>query len=530
MNIQVSFMCLRSNFFSIIALVLFASCANIVTPQGGDKDVVAPYAKSAIPNDSFINFKANKITINFTENIQLKEPEKNITISPSLKKSDFVIESDKNKLVIKLKNLKPSTTYTIKAINSIADLTESNTLPFFKYVFSTGQYLDSLSIRGRVINAMTLQKLNNVQVGLYRNFSDSDIINKEPDYITFTDNQGLFTFDNISPGYYKVISIEDKNSDRLWNIGEGIAFERDTLLVADTQNTINLRMVYFNPAYNHLVSSLSTAEGIYQFEFDSLYESIIINQEDKYSDKREPWYQKIYNNNCNSQTTKIHLFSKNNPLDSAHFNYKIRETIYRVAIKTSNTKSIFTANKTDYLITELDEPRISFNKIIDPGSIRQGRIKLVSENSTSILSAIRSDSNGNIILPKLKAGGYKIVIPQGTFYDLLGVENDSSSINIKVSSKDETQLLHIKPDSSINDSYTLRLESSNGFCKEYNLKSLTDIEVSNLIPDKYTITIYNSLPKHSLLSNSEGYHVVYYKEIEIKKGFDLEEQVYLLYP
>ena len=157
MNIQVSFMCLRSNFFTIIALVLFASCANIVTPQGGDKDVVAPYAKSSMPNDSSINFKANKIIINFTENIQLKEPEKNITISPSLKKSDFVIESDKNKLTLKLKNLKPSTTYTIKAINSIADLTESNTLPLFKYVFNANHFMDLLDSAG-IKNVFTYRK------------------------------------------------------------------------------------------------------------------------------------------------------------------------------------------------------------------------------------------------------------------------------------------------------------------------------------------------------------------------------------
>lgn len=530
MNIQVSFMCLRSNFFTIIALVLFASCANIVTPQGGDKDVVAPYAKSSMPKDSSINFKANKIIINFTENIQLKEPEKNITISPSLKKSDFVIESDKNKLTLKLKNLKPSTTYTIKAINSIADLTESNTLPLFKYVFSTGQYLDSLSIRGRVINAMTLQKLNNVQVGLYRNFSDSNIINKEPDYITFTDNQGLFTLDNISPGYYKVISIEDKNSDRLWNIGEGIAFERDTLLVGDTQTTINLRMVYFNPAFNHLVSSSSNAEGTYDFEFDSLYESISINQEDIYNDKREPWYQKNNYKSCNTQKTTIQLFSKNNPSDSAHFNYKIRETTYQVAIKTSKIKPIFTTNKTDYFITEHDEPRISFNRTINPESIKQGVIKIVSENTTILLSDIHTDSGGTMILPKLKAGSYKLLIPRGTFYDLLGIENDSTSLNIKVYANDETQILHLKPDSTINSSYILRLENSNGYCTEYKLQSLIDIEVLYLIPDKYVITIYNTLNKHNLLSNSESYHVVYYKEIEIKKGFDLEEQVYLLYP
>ncbi len=523
-------MCLRNRYIHLLALLLFASCANIVSPQGGDKDVIPPFAKKSNPKDSSVNFKSKKIIITFSENIQLKEPEKNITISPSLKNSDFTIESEKNEIIINLKNLKPSTTYTIKANNSIADLTENNTLSTLKYVFSTGEYLDSLRISGRVVNATNLQKLTNVQVGLYRNFTDSDIVFKEPDYYTYTDNQGLFTLDNISPGYYKLISIEDKNSNHLWSVGEGIAFEKDTIQVSDTLNNRILRMFYPNTGNHHLVSASSATEGVYDFEFDSIYDPIIINQEDKINDKTQNWYQKN-ETLCNNLTTKIRVFSKNNNLDTAHFNYKISETLYHTSIKTSSIKPLFTSTKTDYIFTELENPRISFNKLIDTGSIKQGMIKLIVDNSTSVISpTITTDTYGNIFIPKLKKGSYKLIIPRATFYDQLGEDNDSCALNIQVYSKEETQILLIKPDTFINDLYKLRLDYLNGNCNTYSLNSLTNIDIANLIPGKYNITIYKNSQTEKILLNYLSLYVVYFKEIEIKKGFDLEEQVYILYP
>ncbi len=64
-------MCLRNRYIHLLALLLFASCANIVSPQGGDKDVIPPFAKKSNPKDSSVNFKSKKIIITFSENIQL---------------------------------------------------------------------------------------------------------------------------------------------------------------------------------------------------------------------------------------------------------------------------------------------------------------------------------------------------------------------------------------------------------------------------------------------------------------------------
>ena len=57
-------------------------------------------------------------------------------------------------LYIELKEeLKPNTTYNLNFGNSIADITEGNLAGELQYVFSTGDFLDSLTWLGTVKNA-----------------------------------------------------------------------------------------------------------------------------------------------------------------------------------------------------------------------------------------------------------------------------------------------------------------------------------------------------------------------------------------
>ena len=49
-----------------------------------------------------------------------------------------------------------NTTYTFNFGEAIEDYNENNPLPFFSYTFSTGDYLDSLSLSGTVKDAYSL--------------------------------------------------------------------------------------------------------------------------------------------------------------------------------------------------------------------------------------------------------------------------------------------------------------------------------------------------------------------------------------
>ena len=93
-------MSLKNKLLTIIGVLLLTSCANIVAPTGGPKDTTPPSLIACSPKDSTLNFKSEKITLAFSENIGLNEPQKNITISPPLP-NDFSVESQQNKLLLK---------------------------------------------------------------------------------------------------------------------------------------------------------------------------------------------------------------------------------------------------------------------------------------------------------------------------------------------------------------------------------------------------------------------------------------------
>ncbi len=140
-------------FLFLIPGILFIRCARPGTLTGGPQDITPPEVRSAVPPNRTVNFAAKKITISFNEFIQLKDPAKEIFISPPMRiRPEFKI-SGKNIIVEFQEGLIANSTYTINFGNSIVDYSEGNILINYEYVFSTGDHVDSLSISGKVINA-----------------------------------------------------------------------------------------------------------------------------------------------------------------------------------------------------------------------------------------------------------------------------------------------------------------------------------------------------------------------------------------
>ena len=70
-------------------------------------------------------------------------------------------------MTIELNNeLLPNTTYTISFNHAVQDITEKND-SIFQFVFSTGDYIDSLSVEGRATAAFTNIPEKGFLVALY---------------------------------------------------------------------------------------------------------------------------------------------------------------------------------------------------------------------------------------------------------------------------------------------------------------------------------------------------------------------------
>jgi len=152
---------------SILVLSILGSCATVVTPSGGPKDIQPPQVVESDPENFSINFASKKIEIKFDEFIKLQNIGKNVIISPPLSEKPSFLVKGKSLIIELEEELLPATTYNFNLGNSIIDITESNAIPNFQYVFSTGTFIDSLQVSGKVEDAYERKSEDEVIVILY---------------------------------------------------------------------------------------------------------------------------------------------------------------------------------------------------------------------------------------------------------------------------------------------------------------------------------------------------------------------------
>ena len=208
---------ISSAFILLIIAISISSgpgCANIIPPQGGPKDSLPPVLLKATPGDSTRNFTGNKITFTFNEFVDVQGIQENLNVSPSPginPKVDFKLNTVSVKLV---DSLESNTTYSINFGDAIKDFTEGNTLKEFTYTFSTGRYIDSLELKGKVILAENGKIDTTLIVLLHTNPSDSAIIKERPRYVAKLDGTGSFIFKNLPPKTFYLYALKDEGGTR----------------------------------------------------------------------------------------------------------------------------------------------------------------------------------------------------------------------------------------------------------------------------------------------------------------------------
>jgi uncharacterized protein (DUF2141 family) len=186
-----------------------------VAPGGGKRDTTPPKVLSYMPDSASLNFKSKYIEITFDEFIQLRELNNQLIISPPMENApDIKVKSKTLYINIdKKEQLKPNTTYVINLGNALQDIHESNAKENFKYIFSTGSFIDSLIVKGKVENAFDHKTEKGILVMLYSDFNDSTIYKKKPDYFAKTTDDGSFQINNVRDGKYKLLALKDANAN-----------------------------------------------------------------------------------------------------------------------------------------------------------------------------------------------------------------------------------------------------------------------------------------------------------------------------
>ncbi len=236
---------MRTLFFSfccMLMVLLLHSCANEGSPTGGPKDEKPPVFIKSTPLPDALNFDGKRVVITFDENIVLKDLFSNFIASPPLE-NEPVVKTVGNTLRVDLNNeLQPNTTYTLYFGTAVVDNNEGNPYESFTFSFSTGEYIDSLMMSGIILDARTLNPVENTLVALYSNLEDSAVVTTVPVRIAKSNKEGIFTVRNLPDTVFHVFGLNDVVKDYKYMAGgEEFAFLEktfqpyfDTIQLVDT--------------------------------------------------------------------------------------------------------------------------------------------------------------------------------------------------------------------------------------------------------------------------------------------------------
>ncbi|PCJ95398.1 MAG: hypothetical protein COA50_09335 [Flavobacteriaceae bacterium] len=269
--------------FMIFAVFAFFQCAQRGRPSGGPKDITPPVLVKATPENLTTNFKTKVIKLEFDEFIKLEKIQEQLIVSPPLKYVPEITPQGgarKHIEIIIKDTLKENTTYTLNFGQSIVDNNEGNPNSFLTYVFSTGDYIDSLSLTGAVKDAFNQKADEFISVMLYEidtAYTDSTIYQKPPNYITNTlDSTVIFKLNYLKAGKYALAAIKDEGKNNMFDqMIDKIGFVVDTITLP-TDSTYLLTLFKEKPDYNISVPSFA-AENRIQFGYQGNREDFVID-------------------------------------------------------------------------------------------------------------------------------------------------------------------------------------------------------------------------------------------------------------
>lgn len=273
----------RKFILAAFAASLFFACARQGAPTGGPKDTDPPQLDTATSTRNFsTRFSDRRIELTFDEWVTLTDVGTQVLISPPLAKRPEITLKGKKVLVEfnEKDTLRPNTTYTINFGTAVKDLHEGNPAKDLRFVFSTGDFLDSLTVRGNIADAFTGEPIENVSLMLYDNPSDSVVRKEKPYYLARTDKTGVFDIQNVREGRFKVVAIEDASGDLKWDgQNERIGFPDSLLVLNDsTRGLVNVKLFRNQPKFR-LFDGKTLRFGLVKLAFTSSPDTVNVRTE-----------------------------------------------------------------------------------------------------------------------------------------------------------------------------------------------------------------------------------------------------------
>ncbi len=537
----------RTTFFYCLLLtaccLLAVSCAQIVNPTGGPKDITPPKVVKYIPDSAARNFKSGSIAIFFNEFVVLKDIQGQLIISPPVEKMPDVKLKNNRTLVLEFKEpLKENTTYTINFGNSITDYTEGNVKENFQYVLSTGNFIDSLSLSGQVRNAFDLKNEKGVLVMLYSDLSDSAPYKKIPDYFSKTAPDGTYKINNVRAGKYRAFALKDANSNYKYDSEEeSIAFADS---VIDLKKNISLNFFLFKeePKKQRLKKAFAAGYGQIGLVFKKPAPGLEIrplNTKPKvelaeYSSKKDTvmyWFDGV-----EGDSLKLKLNAS--VLDTTVVVRLITKEMMKKTGRGEKLGLKIAVNAGKDMPLDLNKDlRASFNHPVVISTSRTSEIRLTTLSGKEPNCTDTTITSPAPVFWKIWAANcswksdssYRLLIPPKTFTDIFGLTNDTVKAEFKTHEEKYYGSLKTILRSSASTGLLQLLDEKENVVREDPISRSLAFDYSYLHPGKYKLKlIYDSNGDGKWSAGNYNKHiqpekVIYYPgDITIRSNWDLE--------
>jgi hypothetical protein len=537
---------LKNNFryISFLLVFLMLSCAKRGSITGGLKDTLAPVLRYSSPKNMSTNFQGNEIILGFDEYVKLKNLNKQLIISPPMKHEPLILPTTANKVItIKIKDtLQPNTTYSFNFGQSIADNNEGNAINQFKYIFSTGSYIDSLSISGQIKDAYEKNVDNFVSVMLYEvndTFKDSLIYKESPRYITNTlDSLRTFKLENLKAGKYLLVALKDKGSNNRYNpkddkigfLKHYITVPNDTVFELELfKETLPLKV--FKPIQASGNRVYLPYEGKQNFKLskpkivlknnNAILETIVTAFPKK--DSLQVWYKPVKADSLSIEVSRDNYDKK--------FTFKIKDqkkdTLNITALQSGvlNFRERFTLESTT--------PLVKFDK---------SKMRLINKDSVAVdFSTEYNEFEQKLYVDfkKEPLEKYKMTFFPGALTDFYEKANDT--LIYKLTTKEYADYGNLVLNLKNVKRFPIIVEVTNKkgdvvYATDYS-EGKTKMEFNLMLPDLFTIRVIYDDNKNKLydsgnfLKKTYAEEVFYYQsDVDVRTNWDVDQSIDLSVP
>lgn len=425
--------------------ILIISCARQGTPSGGPKDETPPKFMGSSPDTLSLNVPTDlkEIQINFDEYIVLKDHSQQIVISPPLGSGTVYmpIGTARKSISIKLDQpLAENTTYNINFGTSIQDNNEGNKLSYFQYVFSTGDYLDSLEISGKA-SVLSEKKLSeNLLVALYKidsSYNDSIILKEKPFYVSRLDSTGMFKLNYLRPGKYQMVAFDDVVQNMQFDLGEEkFGFVENQIDLTENQS-FDVQLFDQIPAYKagkveqkgygHLVFKFAgqpDAVEVTPIDFDFTTSKISYKPK---SDSLNFWFKPALDS-ISEKSKRINFLvkheGKSDTISTVYSNSQMHNLSIREVNKGNYTPSKKVKIASNYPIGKIDSSYIS---------VRKDTVNLPFD----IVPDAKNENAFTLDFKIELASAYEVNILPNAITDFFDETNDSIKISFKTKTRND---------------------------------------------------------------------------------------------